>query len=84
MRGSALPELIPITENIGTEVRGIDVTGRISDNEFERIYRVIDKAGALDGPVLVVEPDVAIAGLEELRLASMRRVEFVQEHIRVR
>ncbi|WP_204285944.1 hypothetical protein [Microbispora amethystogenes] len=79
-----MPELIPITENIGTEVRGIDVTGRISDNEFERIYRVIDKVGALDGPVLVAEPDVVIAGLEELRLASMSPVEFVQERIRVR
>ncbi|MFC4589955.1 TauD/TfdA dioxygenase family protein [Sphaerisporangium corydalis] len=34
-----MPELIPITETIGTEVRGIDVTGRISDHDFERIYR---------------------------------------------
>ncbi|MEU6782955.1 TauD/TfdA family dioxygenase [Nonomuraea angiospora] len=32
-------ELIPITAGIGTEVRGIDVTGYISDHDFERIYR---------------------------------------------
>ncbi|MFG6199799.1 TauD/TfdA dioxygenase family protein [Nonomuraea sp. JJY05] len=32
-------ELIPITAGIGTEVRGIDVTGYISDDDFERIYR---------------------------------------------
>jgi taurine dioxygenase/putative 2-oxoglutarate oxygenase len=34
-----MPELIPIKETIGTEVRGIDVTCRISDHDFERIYR---------------------------------------------
>ncbi|UBU11419.1 TauD/TfdA dioxygenase family protein [Nonomuraea gerenzanensis] len=32
-------ELIPITECIGTEVRGLDVTGHISDDDFERIYQ---------------------------------------------
>lgn len=31
-------ELVPITEHIGTEVRGIDVTRAISDDDFERIY----------------------------------------------
>ncbi|MFI1160761.1 TauD/TfdA dioxygenase family protein [Streptomyces sioyaensis] len=32
-------ELIPITDSIGTEVRGIDVTADISDSDFERIYQ---------------------------------------------
>jgi len=32
-------ELIPLTENIGTEVRGIDVSTPIPDRDFERIYR---------------------------------------------
>ncbi|MEV5886556.1 TauD/TfdA family dioxygenase [Streptomyces sp. NPDC052020] len=32
-------ELIPLTDGIGTEVRGIDVTGDISDADFDRIYR---------------------------------------------
>lgn len=31
-------ELIPLTDCIGTEVRGIDVTGPISDSDFDRIY----------------------------------------------
>jgi alpha-ketoglutarate-dependent taurine dioxygenase len=31
-------ELIPITDGIGTEVRGVDVTG-ISDKDFDRIYQ---------------------------------------------
>lgn len=31
-------ELVPITEHVGTEVRGIDVTRAISDDDFERIY----------------------------------------------
>ncbi|HEV2377246.1 MAG TPA: TauD/TfdA family dioxygenase [Streptosporangiaceae bacterium] len=31
-------ELIPITETIGTEVRGIDVTGDMPARDFERIY----------------------------------------------
>jgi taurine dioxygenase/putative 2-oxoglutarate oxygenase len=38
-------ELVPITDGIGTEVRGIDVTGDISDSDFERIYQAwIDTA----------------------------------------
>ncbi|WP_255950810.1 TauD/TfdA dioxygenase family protein [Streptomyces odontomachi] len=32
-------ELVPITEGIGTEVRGVDVTGHISDRDFGRIYQ---------------------------------------------
>jgi alpha-ketoglutarate-dependent taurine dioxygenase len=32
-------ELIPITDGIGTEVRGVDATGRISDRDFDRIYQ---------------------------------------------
>ena len=32
-------ELIPITETIGTEVRGIDVTAPISARDFDRIYQ---------------------------------------------
>jgi alpha-ketoglutarate-dependent taurine dioxygenase len=32
-------ELVPITGSIGTEVRGIDVTGDISDRDFDRIYQ---------------------------------------------
>ncbi|GAA3753227.1 TauD/TfdA dioxygenase family protein [Salinactinospora qingdaonensis] len=32
-------ELVPITETIGTEVRGIDVTDDLSDRDFERIYQ---------------------------------------------
>ncbi|MCT9008481.1 TauD/TfdA dioxygenase family protein [Streptomyces sp. NPDC054766] len=32
-------ELVPITDGIGTEVRGVDVTGRISDRDFDRIYQ---------------------------------------------
>lgn len=31
-------ELIPLSENIGTEVRGIDVTAPIPNSDFERIY----------------------------------------------
>lgn len=38
-------ELVPITDGIGTEIRGIDVTGDISDSDFERIYQAwIDTA----------------------------------------
>jgi taurine dioxygenase/putative 2-oxoglutarate oxygenase len=32
-------ELIPITDGIGTEVRGVDVAGDISDRDFDRIYQ---------------------------------------------
>jgi taurine dioxygenase/putative 2-oxoglutarate oxygenase len=32
-------ELIPITETIGTEVRGVDVTAGLSDSDFERIHQ---------------------------------------------
>lgn len=32
-------ELIPITETIGTEVRGIDVTDTLSTRDFDRIYQ---------------------------------------------
>ena len=32
-------ELVPITETIGTEVCGIDVTAEISTRDFDRIYR---------------------------------------------
>ncbi|GAA3084576.1 TauD/TfdA dioxygenase family protein [Streptosporangium carneum] len=32
-------ELVPITDGIGTEVRGIDVTSDMSDHDFERIYQ---------------------------------------------
>lgn len=32
-------ELVPITDGIGTEVRGVDVTTDISDSDFERIYQ---------------------------------------------
>lgn len=32
-------ELVPITDGIGTEVRGIDVTGPVSDRDFDRIYQ---------------------------------------------
>lgn len=32
-------ELVPITERIGTEVRGVDVTEGISTRDFDRIYR---------------------------------------------
>jgi taurine dioxygenase/putative 2-oxoglutarate oxygenase len=32
-------ELIPIKDSIGTEVRGVDVTGHISDSNFDRIYQ---------------------------------------------
>lgn len=32
-------ELVPITDGIGTEVRGIDVTDDIPDRDFERIYQ---------------------------------------------
>ncbi|MCK7624978.1 TauD/TfdA family dioxygenase [Streptomyces sp. RS10V-4] len=32
-------ELVPLTDGIGTEVRGIDVTGDLSDRDFERILR---------------------------------------------
>lgn len=32
-------ELVPITDGIGTEVRGVDVTGKISDRDFDRIYQ---------------------------------------------
>lgn len=32
-------ELIPIRDNIGTEVRGVDVARGISDDDFERIYQ---------------------------------------------
>ncbi|WP_116210653.1 TauD/TfdA dioxygenase family protein [Streptomyces olivoreticuli] len=32
-------ELVPITDGIGTEVRGIDVSGPISDRDFDRIYQ---------------------------------------------
>ncbi|MDT9687047.1 TauD/TfdA family dioxygenase [Streptomyces sp. P9(2023)] len=32
-------ELVPITEGIGTEVRGIDVTRPVSDVDLERIYQ---------------------------------------------
>lgn len=36
--------LVPITETIGTEVRGIDVSRPISDTDFDRIYQAwIDK-----------------------------------------
>ena len=31
-------ELVPITDYIGTEVKGIDVTKPISDDDFEKIY----------------------------------------------
>lgn len=38
-------ELVPLTENIGTEVRGIDVTEPISARDFDRIYQAwIDTA----------------------------------------
>ena len=32
-------ELVPITDGIGTEVRGIDVSGPISDRDFDRIHQ---------------------------------------------
>jgi taurine dioxygenase/putative 2-oxoglutarate oxygenase len=32
-------ELVPITDGIGTEVRGVDVTKNLSDSDFERIYQ---------------------------------------------
>ncbi|MFD6422870.1 TauD/TfdA dioxygenase family protein [Streptomyces sp. NPDC060198] len=32
-------ELVPITDGIGTEVRGIDVTRPLSDLDFDRIYQ---------------------------------------------
>ena len=32
-------ELVPINESIGTEVRGVDVTERISAPDFDRIYQ---------------------------------------------
>jgi alpha-ketoglutarate-dependent taurine dioxygenase len=32
-------ELVPITETIGTEVRGVDVTGHLSARDFDRIYQ---------------------------------------------
>src|SRR5579872_5521559 len=32
-------ELIPITDRIGTEVRGIDVTAPITARDFDRIYQ---------------------------------------------
>ncbi|GAA4215960.1 TauD/TfdA dioxygenase family protein [Microbispora amethystogenes] len=32
-------ELVPITDSIGTEVRGVDVTGDISARDFDRIYQ---------------------------------------------
>ncbi|WP_328719019.1 TauD/TfdA family dioxygenase [Streptomyces sp. NBC_00247] len=32
-------ELVPITDGIGTEVRGIDVTRPLSDRDFDRIYQ---------------------------------------------
>lgn len=32
-------ELIPLTATIGTEVRGVDVAGHISDADFDRIYQ---------------------------------------------
>ncbi|MFF9866363.1 TauD/TfdA dioxygenase family protein [Streptomyces sp. NPDC013953] len=32
-------ELVPITESIGTDVRGVDVTAGLSDSDFERVYR---------------------------------------------
>src|SRR5580704_4762765 len=32
-------DLVPITEAIGTEVRGIDVTGDIPARDFDRIYQ---------------------------------------------
>lgn len=32
-------ELIPITDGIGTEVRGVDVAGDLTDRDFDRIYR---------------------------------------------
>lgn len=38
-------ELVPITDTIGTEVRGIDVTGDVSGLDLERIYQAwIDSA----------------------------------------
>jgi taurine dioxygenase/putative 2-oxoglutarate oxygenase len=38
MGAEAMIEMIPLSENIGTEVRGIDVTGPMSDTIFDRIY----------------------------------------------
>jgi alpha-ketoglutarate-dependent taurine dioxygenase len=32
-------ELVPLTDTIGTEVRGVDVTGPISARDFDRIYQ---------------------------------------------
>jgi taurine dioxygenase/putative 2-oxoglutarate oxygenase len=32
-------ELLPITETIGTHVRGVDVTGELSARDFDRIYQ---------------------------------------------
>ncbi|MGW0536495.1 TauD/TfdA dioxygenase family protein [Streptomyces sp. NPDC003032] len=32
-------ELVPITDGIGTEVRGVDVTRPLSDRDFDRIYQ---------------------------------------------
>ncbi|MFY1700763.1 TauD/TfdA dioxygenase family protein [Micromonospora sp. WMMA1923] len=32
-------ELVPLAEGVGTEVRGIDVTGDISDRDFARIHQ---------------------------------------------
>ncbi|KXK61536.1 taurine catabolism dioxygenase TauD [Micromonospora rosaria] len=32
-------ELVPLAEGVGTEIRGIDVTGDISDREFDRIHQ---------------------------------------------
>ncbi len=32
-------ELVPITETIGTEVRGVDVTGELSARDLDRIYQ---------------------------------------------
>jgi taurine dioxygenase/putative 2-oxoglutarate oxygenase len=32
-------ELLPITDTIGTEVRGIDVAGEVSARDFDRIYQ---------------------------------------------
>jgi len=39
MESEAMLELIPLTEQIGTKVRGIDVSAPNSDRDFERIYR---------------------------------------------
>lgn len=73
-------ELVPITDTIGTEVRGIDVTEPISASDFDRIYQAWIDTTILLFRGQTMTPDQQIALMRRFGdIASYTRSQFAAE-----